>query len=195
MNSVVTTVTDSEAIHENEIGKIANSNEIQRLDADDPEPCTNNESCNRYPYYVCGDDNFCKHKDVFPPEALELAGVFVFGFIMALCTVAGIGGGGIANSMLIAFFKFDTKPAVAISSFSILVCTTMRFFYNFKTRHPDKPQMNVLDYGLASIMMPTTLAGSQIGGYVLELFPSLYIQIFLTLLLGYLSFLTYRKAM
>ena len=55
--------------------------------------------------------------------------------------------------------------------------------------------MNVLDYGLASIMMPTTLAGSQIGGYVLELFPSLYIQILLTLLLGYLSFLTYKKAM
>ena len=115
----------------------------------------------------------------------------MFGFIMALCTVAGIGGGGIANSMLIAFFKFDTKPAVAISSFSILVCTTMRFFYNFRTKNPEKPQMNVLDYGLASIMMPTTLAGSQIGGYVLELFPSLYIQILLTLLLAYLTFLTY----
>lgn len=97
---------------------------------------------------------------MFPQETLEVVGVFVFGFIMALCTVAGIGGGGIAISMLIAFFKFDTKPAVAISSFSILVCTTMRFFYNFKSRHPEKPHMNVLDYGLASIMMPTTLAGS-----------------------------------
>lgn len=62
--------------------------------------------------------------------------------------------------MLMAFFKFDTKPAVAISSFVILICTIMRFFYNFKARNPDKPSMNVLDYGLASIMMPTTLAGS-----------------------------------
>ena len=114
---------------------------------------------------------------------------------MALCVVAGIGGGGIAVSMLIAFFKFDTKPAVAISSFSILVCTTMRFFYNFKTRHPEKPQMNVLDYGLASIMMPTTLSGSQIGGYILQIFPALYIQIALTLLLGFLSFNTFMKGM
>ena len=112
---------------------------------------------------------------------------------MALCTVAGIGGGGVANSMLIAFFKFDTKPAVAISSFSILVCTTFRFFYNFNTRNPEKPQMNVLDYGLASIMISTTLAGSQIGGYILLIFPSIFIQGFLTLLLAYLTYLTTTK--
>lgn len=112
----------------------------------------------------------------------------MFGFIMALCTVAGIGGGGIAISMLEAFFKFQTKPAVAVSSFSILVCTTMRFFYNFNTKHPQKPYMNVLDYSLATIMMPTTLAGSQIGGYILKAFPDLYIQCALTLLLAFLSY-------
>ena len=114
---------------------------------------------------------------------------------MALCTVAGIGGGGIAISMLIAFFKFDTKPAVAVSSFSILICTTMRFFYNFKTMNPEKPHMNVLDYSLAAIMMPTTLAGSQIGGFVLLIFPALYIQIALTLLLAFLSYQTTKKGL
>jgi len=90
--------------------------------------------------------------------------------------------------MLMAFFKFDTKPAVAISSFVILICTIMRFFYNFKARNPDKPSMNVLDYGLASIMMATTLAGSQIGGYILRLCPSIAIQIMLTILLAFLSY-------
>jgi len=114
---------------------------------------------------------------------------------MALCTVAGIGGGGIAISMLEAFFKFETKAAVAVSSFSILVCTMMRFIYNFKTKHPDKPHMNVLDYSLASIMMPTTLAGSQIGGYILIVFPALYIQVALTLLLVFLSYTTFKKAL
>ena len=137
--------------------------------------CTVSSDCSKYPFYFCNDNSECEHKAVFPPEGLEIAGIFVFGFIMALCTVAGIGGGGIANSMLIYFFKFETKPAVAISSFSILICTTMRFFYNFSTKHPEKNTMNVLDYGLASIMMPTTLAGSQIGGYVLLMFPSIYI--------------------
>jgi len=87
-------------------------------------------------------------------------GVFVFGFIMALCAVAGIGGGSIATPMLEAFFKFDTKTAVAVASFSILICTGMRLAYSFRVKHPQKPFMNVLDYSLASIMMPTTLAGS-----------------------------------
>lgn len=145
-----------------------------RLLSGDDDSCIADTDCNNNPFYVCV-DLFCEHKQVFPQESLELVGVFVFGFIMALCTVAGIGGGGIAISMLIAFFKFDTKPAVAVSSFSILICTTMRFFYNFKTMNPEKPYMNVLDYSLAAIMMPTTLAGSQIGGFVLLIFPALYI--------------------
>ena len=55
--------------------------------------------------------------------------------------------------------------------------------------------MNVLDYGLASIMISTTLAGSQIGGYILLIFPSIFIQSFLTILLAYLTYLTTKKAL
>ena len=38
-----------------------------------------------------------------------------------------------------------------------------RFIYNLKTRNPDKPYTVVVDYSLATIMISTTLAGSQIG--------------------------------
>ena len=131
--------------------------------------------------------NICNHKAVMPPELKEVAGLFTFAFIMALCTVAGIGGGGIAVSLIIAFFKFTTKPAVAISSFTILICTIMRFMYNFKSKNPEKPTMILLDYSLASVMMPTTLAGSQFGSFFFMIFPSLYIQVLLTILLGLLG--------
>ena len=106
---------------------------------------------------------------------------------MALCVVAGIGGGGIAVALVIAFFKFSTKPAVAISSFSILVNAVMRYLYNWRTKHPSKNGMVLIDYSLATIMSPTTLAGSQIGSIVLKVFPALYIQVLLTLLLGLLG--------
>ena len=130
-----------------------------------------------------------------PPEMTEVIGLLSFAFVMALCTVAGIGGGGIAISLIIAFFKFTTKPAVAISSFTILVCSTMRFLYNFNSTNPEKPGMILLDYSLATVMMPTTLAGSQIGSYFYIMFPSLYITILLTLLLGVLGWQSARKAM
>ena len=147
--------------------------------------------------FVCGNKvpGVCSHKDVFPTTMVEMIGVFPFAFVMALCTVAGIGGGGIAISLIIAFFNFQTKEAVAISSLSILICTIMRFTYNFNTMHPEKKRAVLIDYSLVTIMMPTTIAGSQMGAVILKVFPALLIQVLLTVLLAFLSAQSYRKAM
>lgn len=118
---------------------------------------------------------------------LEIIGLGTFSFVMALCVVAGIGGGGIAVALVMAFFKFSTKPAVALSSFSILVNAIMRYIYNWRTKHPTKQGSVLIDYSLATIMSPTTLAGSQLGSIVLKVFPALYIEVLLTLLLGFLG--------
>lgn len=108
---------------------------------------------------------------------MEITGLATFSFVMALCVVAGIGGGGIAVSLIIAFFFFTTKPAVALSSFSILINSIMRYGYNWKSKNPSqaKPGMVLIDYSLATVMSPTTLAGSQIGGLMLKTFPALII--------------------
>jgi uncharacterized membrane protein YfcA len=45
----------------------------------------------------------------------------------------------------------------------------------------------MVDYSLATIMLPTTLAGSQIGGYVLEAFPAVLINGMLVVLLAALA--------
>ena len=79
---------------------------------------------------------------------------------MALSNVAGIGGGGVAIPVVMAMFKFTTKPAIAISSFSIFLTTLSRFIMNFKEAHPENKNRVSIDYDLVSIMMPTTLAGA-----------------------------------
>jgi uncharacterized membrane protein YfcA len=43
-------------------------------------------------------------------------------------------------------------------------------------------------------MMPTCLAGAQIGAFILIIFPALIIQIMLTLTVGALALQTYGKA-
>ena len=43
-------------------------------------------------------------------------------------------------------------------------------------------------------MMPTCLAGAQIGAFILIIFPALVIQIMLTLTVGALALQTYGKA-
>lgn len=102
--------------------------------------------------------------------------------------MAGIGGGGIDEPLNMAFFKFDTKRAVALSSFIILMCTLCRTIYTFKARDPEKPHKTVVDYSLAVIMMPTTLAGSQLGVFVLHASPAIIIQTLLTITLALLAF-------
>ena len=80
---------------------------------------------------------------------------------MLLSNVGGIGGGGIAIPMVQLFFGWEhLKKAIAISSFSIFISTLTRFFYNWKERHPEKPNMSSLDYGLSTVMMPLTLIGT-----------------------------------
>lgn len=157
--------------------------------------CNTDADCYEPPFNICNvETKMCKHKEVFPQEPIEIVGIVVFGFIMALCTVAGIGGGGVATAMLMALFYFTTKYAISISVSSILVCSTMRYLYNLRTPHPEKPNINLLDYGLASIMMPLTLAGAQFGGVVLDIFPESVIQIMLFALLAFLTYNTVKKA-
>jgi uncharacterized membrane protein YfcA len=121
-----------------------------------------------------------------PP--LEIVGTLLFSIFMALSTVAGIGGGGIAIPMVMGFFGFTMKPAIAISSFSIMVTTLARFCFNFNERHPEKPNCTSIDYGMTNIMMPLTLIGSLVGAYIYVSFPEVILQILLTLLLMFLCY-------
>lgn len=106
---------------------------------------------------------------------MEWLGVFIFSAFMGLSNIAGVGGGGVAIPLIMAFFYFETKAAIALSSFSIFVSTICRWLYNFNQAHPDKPDVIVIDYNLTVIMIPTTLAGSQIGAFILVTFPAIVI--------------------
>lgn len=91
------------------------------------------------------------------------------------------------------FFNFSMKPAIAISSFSIMCSTLARFFFNFNEKHPEKPACTSIDYGMTNVMMPLTMVGSLVGAYVYVAFPDLVLQIILTLLLFVLMMESGRK--
>jgi uncharacterized membrane protein YfcA len=112
---------------------------------------------------------------------------------MMLCTLAGIGGGGVVVPLLSVFFSFEFKEATAISGFSILTCSIARFLYNFKQMHPEKKAVSI-DYGLAIVMLPTVMMGSFIGVIMNAMLPDLILQILLTLLLAFLTFQSSMKA-
>ena len=89
--------------------------------------------------------------------------------------MAGIGGGPIIQPMLIVLFGFLTKEAVTVGAFATFVATAASFLVNIQQRHPEKRHAVLLDYGVTSIMMPTTLAGAQVGSYLLVVLPAVLV--------------------
>ena len=114
---------------------------------------------------------------------------------LAVIKVVGIGGGGVAIPLAMTFFNFSMKPAIAVSSFSIMISTLARFFLNFSERHPEKKGCTSIDYNMTNVMMPLTLMGSMVGAYIYVSFPELYLQITLTLLLLLLTVESGRKGL
>ena len=151
------------------------------------------------PEFICQkadektEEGECVHKPLFPLTGREWGATIAFTFIMTLSNVAGIGGGGIAIPLVSYGYGFGMKPAIAISSFSIMISTLARFFYNFNEKNPDKPNATCIDYGLTNVMMPLTLLGSLIGAYFYISFPDLILMIILTLLLLVLTCESGRK--
>ena len=80
------------------------------------------------------------------------------------------------------------KQAIALSGFTIFTCGVTRYIITLKAKHPEKKTCVALDYGLASVMMPTVLMGSFIGVWFNIMLPDIAIQIILALLLFFLTF-------
>jgi len=119
---------------------------------------------------------------------MDGVGTFVLIIIMTLATMGGIGGGGVVVFLIKYLLYFSLQQAVALSGFSIFACSVMRYFLTADKRHPEKKTAVALDYGLATVMMPTVMMGSFIGVWFNILLPDIAIQVILALLLFFLTF-------
>lgn len=168
--------------------------------------CLSDQECIEFnAYYLCVEngegvevegaipERICEHKPLWPLTAKEWIGTFIFGFIMLLSNVGGIGGGGVAIPIAMYAFNLSLKNSIALSSLSILFATVARFVQNYGERHPLKESMPSIDYYLTNTMMPLTLIGSLVGAYIYKSFPDLVLIICLTIILVMLTLLSGSK--
>ena len=107
--------------------------------------------------------------------------------------MAGVGGSAIIHPICIVLFGFATKTAIPIATFATFAATIASFIANFRVKHPEKKGTVLYDYGVICVVMPTTLAGAQIGSFLLVVMPAVIIQICLTTLLIGLMIQSARK--
>ncbi len=102
--------------------------------------------------------------------------------LMAMASIGGITGGGLTVPLLITFWTFGMKEAIAISGFQSLAVAAVRYVYSRNSRHPEKNSTHI-DYGLVIVMLPLVLIGSFIGVFFNLMLPPVILSIILTILL------------
>ena len=126
---------------------------------------------------------------MFPILGREFIGLTLLIMITSISTVGGIGGGGLVIPFCMTFFGFSTKSAIALSGFTIFSCSVVRFIFFLNHKHPEKDAV-LIDYDLASIMLPIIMMGSMIGVLASITLPNLVLQVSLTILMIFLAILT-----
>ena len=118
--------------------------------------------------------------------------MLVLTVLIALANVGGIGGGGLIIPIIMAFFSFSTKEAIAISGFTIFTGSVARYIYAYNQRHPEK-DATMIDYGIVIVMMPLVLVGSFVGVLVNIMLPPVLLSLFLTIILILLTAQSLKK--
>ena len=160
------------------------------------EACITDADCFKDFEYCKKDEGICEHKDLFGLNGIEIAGIFCTILILATSNSGGLGGGGSMIPIIIIFFGFGTKQAIGLSNASIAVSSICRYFFNSKKSHPYKNGKGVLvDYNIASLMLPMIVVGATIGVMLNKILPIIVVTIILTILLLFVSYTTLRKYM
>lgn len=129
-------------------------------------------------------------------KAEEFIGMFLTPIILFGANCGGLGGAGALIPVCLFFFNFDTKSSIAISNATVCVAGIMRLFINWRKNHPlkidtkGKPFGVLVDYNIATLMLPMTIVGAAGGVAVNALLPEVLIVILLVILLAYITITT-----
>ena len=158
--------------------------------------CTSDSDCYAE-FEHCGldlEEAVCVHKDVAPFLPIEIAGCVVTVLALFYTNCGGIGGGGIMIPVAIFFFGFHMNAAIALSNATVAVAAICRYILNLRGSHPLKEGTGVLvDYNVASIMLPAIVLGVIAGGIINQVFPGYILGGVLLLLLIVLIIATWVK--
>lgn len=108
--------------------------------------------------------------------------------LLGIASVAGVGGGMVMVPITIAFFHFNSKEAIAISTAIVFETAILRFvFFSAWTKHPENENKTEIDYNTVRVVYPLFLVGSYFGVIFYIILSELWIAIIIIGSLGTLS--------
>ena len=100
---------------------------------------------------------------------MEFLGCITTVIIIFAANCGGLGGGGALVPVVMVFFNFDIKASIALSNITILFSSYVRMIMNRNKTHPlktnceGKPSGVLIDYNIATLMLPMIIVGAMCG--------------------------------
>ncbi|KAJ5074171.1 sulfite exporter taue/safe [Anaeramoeba ignava] len=131
--------------------------------------------------------------DTLKFNALFIVGSLLIAIFSLMAAGAGIGGGVLFVGIFYLVLRYSSSLAVPLSNFAIFGGAIPIFFVNFRRKNPivDKP---LIDYDIALLAQPMTLAGTTIGVLANVLLPEWINEGLLFLMLVLISYRSTKKA-
>lgn len=142
--------------------------------------------------YVCEDSKCIR--DNYSYSFREVAGFFFSMFVSIVTSTGGVGAGTMIVPTYIFFLQFNSGDSVHLSRFSLFGGSLFYFLLNWKRRDPKHPDRLMINYNLASMMVPLHIAGAEFGVIVGKFLPMIIVSIMLICLLYMSLYKTYERA-
>jgi len=110
----------------------------------------------------------------------------------AIASGGGVGGGAVYIPVFILVMRFTPQVAVPLSKVMIFGVAIGGYIVLARKRHP-KADRPLIDYSIALLMEPLTLAGTIVGVYMNITFPGYLLIVFLVILLSITAYRTFQK--
>lgn len=143
-------------------------------------PCTSDQTCARdlTNFYRC-DFGICKNDTLIQLSLRSLFGIVLLVIVVSFASAGGIGGGAVLSAVYIFIFGFSIGDSIPLSHAAIFSGALMNFLAILNKRHPKNNNKLVVDFELASIILPLMLTGSLIGVTFNKILPPIAVLIVL----------------
>lgn len=133
-------------------------------------------------------ENHCMRRE-FDYSSRELMGALVVIFVASVANAGGLGAGAVIIPIYMFFYDFSATDAIPLSKITIFAGAVVTFLFNCTDRHHKNKNKFVIDYPMASILVPLLLAGTTSGVMLSRFLPGLLITF---CLISYLILSTYK---
>ena len=126
----------------------------------------------------------CTHKRLIPPDWRDIAAIITALIVSAVAAGGGIGGGGLLLPLLILTLAMTPHDAAPLANATVLGGAIANLLLNVKKTHPSDATRSLINFEVALMMEPMTMAGALAGVLLNKVLPGWLITLMLILILG-----------